>query len=498
MSGATEHREVEYKFRIPEDLSFELTEVLGASSMTVTPRTHRSMSAIYFDTSNLNLLRWGITLRRRVGGGDDGWHLKIPTSGDAGERDEIRVERSDDTVPFELASIVSPLLRRQELSPMAEVRTERTPFVVSALEGTELVEVVDDRVMVGQPLSANYATFREVEVELIQHSTIAYEAAEALRTRFISAGAVPSSLSKAAQALGRRAADPPDVPELPYPPIDGSAVDALQAVFSRYVRDLLMADVGVRRQSPDSVHRMRVACRRLRATLKTFQSLLDAQATDFLREELAWLATELGQVRDTEVQREFLADRITDVPARDFVTEGLDQRLRAAYSSALAALRSDRHDFLIEDLILLVSEPPVTAAAFESAGHRLRMCARTPWKRLRRSVQHADGSPDSWHRVRLKAKQARYAVEAIAPIMGEDYAHLGDSLAWVTDTLGSRQDAHVSILTLEELAARASGSIAFELGRQAARCEVTGDEDVRAFVKRWPAILEQGTRMGLD
>lgn len=498
MNGAVEHREVEYKFGIPEGLPLDLTEALGATGLIISPRSHRSMSATYYDTTNLNLLRWGITLRRRVGGGDDGWHLKIPAPGDAGERDEIRVERLDATVPFELASIISPLLRRQELLPMAEVRTERTPFVLGTRDGTELVEVVDDRVTVGQPQSETTFAFREAEVELLQHSQDAYDAADAVRTRLESAGAVSSSLSKAARALGRRAGDPPDVPELPYPRVDGSTIDALQAIFSRYVRDLLAADVGVRRRSPESVHRMRVACRRLRATLKTFQSLLDDEATGFLREELAWLATELGQVRDTEVQREFLADRITDGPTRDFVTEGLDQRLRAAYSSALAALRSDRHDFLIEDLILLVSEPPVAATAFEEAGPTLQACARVPWKRLRRSVQRTDGSPDSWHRVRLKAKQARYAVEAIAPILGDDYAQLGTSLAWVTDTLGSRQDAHVSMLTLEELAARAPGPIAFELGRQAARSAVTGDEDVRAFVKRWPAIVDQATRMGLD
>lgn len=498
MSGAIEHREVEYKFRIPQDLSLDVAEILATSTRAITPQPHRSMVAVYYDTNNVNLLRWGITLRHRVGGGDDGWHLKIPAAGIEGERDEIRIERSDTTVPFELTSIVSPLLRRQELVPMAEVRTERTPFVVSAPDGTELVEVVDDHVTVGRPQSGKHATFREVEVELLQDSPDAHNAAAALRAQLKSVGAVSSSLSKAAQALGRGAGDPPDVPELPYPSEDGSSIDALQAIFSRYVRDLLRADVGVRRKSPDSVHRMRVACRRLRAALKTFQSLLDAEATDFLREELAWLATELGQVRDTEVQREFLADRITDAPARDFVVESLDQRLRAAYSSALAALRSDRHDFLIEDLILLVSEPPVTALAFESAGPVLKACARTPWKRLRRSVNQVDGSPTSWHRVRLKAKQARYAVEAIAPILGVDYAQLGTSLAWVTDTLGSRQDAHVSVLTLEELAVHAPGSIAFELGRQAARCEVTGDEDVRAFVKRWPAILDRATRMGLN
>lgn len=498
MNGAVEHREVEYKFRIPRDSSLNVAELLGTTGMAVTPGSHRSMSAVYYDTNNLNLLRWGITLRRREGGGDDGWHLKIPASGEARERDEIRIERPDTNVPFELASIISPLLRRQELVPMAEVRTERTPFVVSGPEGTDLVEVVDDRVTVGQPRSANHSTFREAEVELLQYTKAAYDAADTLRSQLTSAGATPSSVSKAAQTLGRRAGDPPDVPDLPYPSVDGSAIDALKAIFARYVRDLLMADVGVRRNSPDSVHRMRVACRRLRATLRTFQPLLDPEATSFLREELAWLATELGQVRDTEVQREYLADRIADAPARDFVIEGLDQRLRAAYSSAMAALRSDRHDFLIEDLILLVSEPPVTATAFEQAGRTLRACARAPWKRLRRSVERVDGSPDAWHRVRLKAKQARYAVEAIAPIMGADYSKLGTSLAWVTDTLGSRQDAHVSVLTLEDLASAAPGSIAYELGRQAARCEVTGDEDVRSFIDRWPSIVDRATRLGLD
>ena len=36
------------------------------------------LDAVYYDTTDLRLLRAGITLRRRTGGEDAGWHLKLP------------------------------------------------------------------------------------------------------------------------------------------------------------------------------------------------------------------------------------------------------------------------------------------------------------------------------------------------------------------------------------------------------------------------------------
>src|SRR6266481_6215523 len=45
--------------------------------------------AVYYDTADLRLLRAGITLRRRTGGLDAGWHLKLPV-GDR-TREEIRL-----------------------------------------------------------------------------------------------------------------------------------------------------------------------------------------------------------------------------------------------------------------------------------------------------------------------------------------------------------------------------------------------------------------------
>ena len=76
MKSTTEYREIEIKFRIPEDLTINIDDILASTHHTVEPLDHRSMDATYYDTASLSLIRWGVTLRHRSGGGDDGWHMK--------------------------------------------------------------------------------------------------------------------------------------------------------------------------------------------------------------------------------------------------------------------------------------------------------------------------------------------------------------------------------------------------------------------------------------
>lgn len=503
MSAPTSHREVEFKFRVPETTDLDVRALLAGQGLDVIDHNPRSMVATYFDTPRLSLLRWGITLRTRQGGGDDGWHMKVPAepSGTGSTRDEIRVDSAAASIPSELASLVSPLTRRQELQPMAVVRTQRRPFVICDASGLELIEVVDDFVDVdSQADAASASSFHEVEVELLVDTKPSRKVAAVISRSLIDAGARPSSISKAAQALGSAAGDPPDVPALPFPDSTAPAIDALQAIFSSYVRDLLMADVGVRRELPDAVHQMRVACRRLRSALKTFRPLLDDDSVTYLRDELQWLASELGEVRDTEVQRVRLCKLSDDADTTSFIAETLDARLRAATSSALAALRTDRHDYLIEDLILLVSEPPVTAAAFDPASQQLPACVAQPWKRLKKSVGKAsvDGPAEKWHDVRIRAKQARYAAEAAAPVLGDTFTRLGKSLAKATDILGNRQDAHVASLVLRDLAQQAPGAVAYRLGIITAHNEIAGTQDIQDFLHRWPDIVHRAKEAGLD
>ena len=153
MTGPTTHREVERKLRVHG--LFEMPDLVAAG---VAARAETSdafvMNAVYHDTANLTLFRWGITLRRREGGSDAGWHMKLPVAGaDGSSRDELRLPLDSGpvgAVPGGFVEVVAPLLREQPLTALVTLSTERQPTVLFDEEGTALVEVVDDVVSVVQ------------------------------------------------------------------------------------------------------------------------------------------------------------------------------------------------------------------------------------------------------------------------------------------------------------------------------------------------------------
>lgn len=123
--------EVEAKFAVNDDAVVpDLTQLTGVDTIAAT-KTHR-MSAIYYDTADLRLTRSKITLRRREGGDDDGWHLKLP--GVAG-RLEIHAPTGELVdgrfeVPEEIVSQVRVLVRKEQLNPIAQVDNERVESIL--------------------------------------------------------------------------------------------------------------------------------------------------------------------------------------------------------------------------------------------------------------------------------------------------------------------------------------------------------------------------------
>ena len=119
MTPPTAHREVERKLRVNAD--FALPDLVASGlAASAAPTPAFRMQAVYHDTADLTLFRWGITLRRREGGSDAGWHMKLPVSGAAdGARDELHVPLDAGpvgSVPVTLLEIVAPLLRDQPRS----------------------------------------------------------------------------------------------------------------------------------------------------------------------------------------------------------------------------------------------------------------------------------------------------------------------------------------------------------------------------------------------
>ena len=80
--AATRQAEIETKLEIEPDVklpSLGKRRRLAAVGITgaADPQTYY-LDATYYDTENLDLLRSKMTLRRRTGGTDAGWHLKLP------------------------------------------------------------------------------------------------------------------------------------------------------------------------------------------------------------------------------------------------------------------------------------------------------------------------------------------------------------------------------------------------------------------------------------
>ena len=163
------HREIERKLRVPPGFALpDLTAIDGVTS--VEPQPAFTMSNTYYDTLDLRLFRWGITLRLRQGSPDAGWHLKLPVdSAAAGARDELRAPIAAE-LPDALANLVTAFVREAPLSPIATLITHRAPRLLVDAAGVPRAEVVDDTVTVldGQRVTMS---FREIEV-LMRTSSI--------------------------------------------------------------------------------------------------------------------------------------------------------------------------------------------------------------------------------------------------------------------------------------------------------------------------------------
>lgn len=513
-AGPQTYREVERKlrvhalFRLP-DLVGVVPGLGGTTVDTGISRVERretvEMRAVYYDTEDLRLIRWGVTLRRRAGGVDEGWHLKLPVEGAGdGVRDEVRLPLDAGevgAVPAHIADVVTALARRNPLVPVASLHTARTAHILFDADDTAVAELVDDvvSIMDGDVVAGR---FRELEIEALTTDTSVLEPL----VRLLEAhGALPGSSSKVGSALGPAAKGLPDVPPSgPAGPDDPSG-DAVHAHLVTHVRRFLLQDVRVRRDLPDSVHQMRVAARRLRSGLRVFSPLVDPQWARHLRDELGWAASELGLSRDSEVLMARLdkhADELAEGDARiihEHVDPYLQRKAEDGREEALDALRSERHLALLDALVDAANNPQLTQAAEAPARTALPPLFAKAWRKLAKEVKglRLDGPSETWHETRITAKRARYAAEALAPVFGAPAKDLGGSLSLVTEQLGEHQDAFIAQEACRSLAAEFDGTTGFALGLLHAY-EVESELIARVKLQElWPSVRKVASQTQL-
>lgn len=200
-----EQTETERKYDVAA--GFAVPDLAGSGGVdSMGPPDVQHLAATYYDTDDLRLIGSRITLRRRTGGDDAGWHIKLPVGGDTRRELHFPLDLPGHPVPEEIAARVARWSGGAPLRPVARLETRRTVHRLLDQAGQVLAELADDQVTGSRPDPADpdcwrqQDAWREVEVELKSGTPEVLDAAAA---GLAAAGARPSrSASKLARVLG--------------------------------------------------------------------------------------------------------------------------------------------------------------------------------------------------------------------------------------------------------------------------------------------------------
>lgn len=477
--------EIEKKYDVDAGAVVPALEQAAGVARTGAPHTDL-LEAVYFDTPNHALAARRITLRRRTGGKDAGWHLKLPPGGGdqaTGEGVQQRTELHaplgrPDAVPDALLTHLLAYLRGAVPVPVVRLDTRRTTYPLYGDDGLHLADLADDQVTAERlagGASAARQEWREWELELVHGKPDLFGPVGELLT---AAGARPAGhASKLARALGPgtkagkrvaagdAAADSQSAPAL----LAGKRAPAAAVVtvyVAQQVDAILAGDGAVRLEEPEAVHNMRSATRRIRSVLAAYAKLYRAAPVRKLRTELKWLGQLLGQPRDAEVLRAQLRGQLGGLHSADGVeaaTSRVEQRTGADYDAAYRllqeALGTERYFRLLDMLEDFRDNPPVRADSVAPGRRAAAKAVDKAAKRLQRSRKAAKRARRgreqelALHRVRKDAKRLRHVAESATLVHGKRAGKVAKAAHRQQKVLGQHQDAVVARDLLAAIAA---------------------------------------------
>jgi CHAD domain-containing protein len=380
-------------------------------------------------------------------------------------------------------------IRNVPLKEIAVLRTHRQGVRVTNGDGA-VADVVLDQVSVMDGRRV-VRRFREIEIELIKgKSDILEDLEEGLRK----AGAGDhDARPKVSQAL-----DLPVLPKPGLPAMEAPLSGHLAYSLKRQLHALLAHDPGTRwDRDPEPLHQMRVATRRLRAIFRATGPLLASGWAEPLSQDLVWLGGLLGSVRDLDVQISSLRHEATALDVHDrrpltrFV-KTLQSERKKKHEDLMAGLRSERYLEFVERLVQAADAPKVIDTDLT-----LSDIAAREFKKLGRAVHRLDAVPTDaeLHRVRIKAKRARYAAELAESEVGKCARKFTRSVKLLQEVLGKHQDAVVGEQRVRALFEEAKGQrAAFTAGRLVERQRQRRDQARAVFTSIWRKVNKRGRK----
>jgi CHAD domain-containing protein len=269
-----------------------------------------------------------------------------------------------------------------------------------------------------------------------------------------------------------------------------STADYLRAYVAAQLVELRANEHAVRTfDDADAVHDMRVAVRRLRSVLRTAQPLLDRGWADALRAELERYGQLLGAVRDLDVLIERLGVEARELDAEaDRLLPPLEKERNRARAELGAAMADRSYRMLLDAIESATRFLPVLRGK-----RTVEQLARKELKKLRRFKKRANLDDDrQLHKLRIRAKRARYAAELAESSRGSRATKFIEAAKKLQNTLGEHQDAVVALRRLRSLADNADSRTAFLAGRLSEREEQRKREARAEFPAEWKRVKKRG------
>ncbi len=400
--------EVELKLEIASEdaAKFEASGLLANSANKV-----RQIST-YFDTPEHDVASAGFSLRIRRSGKKRIQTIKADGASAAGlfMRSEWERAAENDTPVLDYTTPLPALLgdKADSIVPAFEVEIDRQTWNID--EGGAAIELVLDR---GEVVSgARRSPVCEIELELKSGDPAALfafarriDAVVPIRLGVLSKAERGYALAGAAAT--RVVAEPVVLAS------DATAAQAFRQIVRSCIRQFRLNErLLLASRDAGALHQARVALRRLRSAFSIFKPMIGDAGAE-LREELRWLAYELGQARDLDV----LLKRAGSGPLYDRIA-AVREAVYDAVCEILASARARRLLFDVTEWTATADWSGKAGGGYDGSAPARDFAAKA-LDRYRRKMKRegrdlADLDDEGRHEVRKSAKKLRYAAEFFA------------------------------------------------------------------------------------
>ena len=235
-----------------------------------------------------------------------------------------------------------------------------------------------------------------------------------------------------------------------------TVADAARKAIAFGVESMTLNQAAAEGGDTEPLHQLRVASRRLRASIELFSGAIYAGQLKTFRRDIPWIAGQAGVVRECDVTSELLRNRSAKIdPALAEsiapLFETLDARRKSEHAVLYEMLASKR----FRGLVAKMSRPAIKKAA----GARTLGAAATQLMRtIARSAMHFGGSLDNeapaaaFHKLRVRIKRLRYALEMLKPLGGKRHKKTLARLEELQESLGLYHDLTVASAWLHRYA----------------------------------------------